>query len=144
MKRNAKKLLLAVISVICLTTIISCEKDYSSDDIDLIEGKWQDLSVLNNEEATLAQKMAYVEYAPCTSLRLTNRITYYTYIIDPSQEEDSIKEYISYGKYRLSGDSLVVRDNMDIQHYYTIVYIRNDSLIYTDKYNDTVRYIRKK
>ena len=120
----------------------SCEKDYSSDDVDLIAGKWQNVAILNDENATIAEKMAWMEYETCKSIKLVNKVVYYSYKIDPSQQEDSIKEFVSYGKYRISGDSLVVRDNMDRQNYYTILKISNDSLVYVDKHMDTMCYVR--
>lgn len=140
MKKNFK-LLITMLLIVLSTVMVSCEQNFDDQDKDVIQGKWQDVRVSDLQTDKQELKMAYIDIAPYSYLPNARKITYYTYEIDTTQENPII-EHKAIGYYTVDADTLIIKDPQRQTNKYTIQYIRNDTLCYTDKRDSIYRYVR--
>lgn len=122
--------------VFCTLLMVSCEKNLEPD-TDIIEGKWRNAAVLDNElllEEYPWKAKDYIEYAPYDSKRANRTVWEYTY----SSDEDFVSE--KNGTYTIRKDTLFRVDNSGSERFFVIQYVDENTLIYTNTLGETFEY----
>ena len=130
MTMNKKPILKALSVLLPLSLLFSCQEKIEEND--LLEGKWRDTDILNNEDAEKCEKESYMEFSK------------YTY--DAKERKQAIVNQcdstVITNAYTLKGDTIIIVDDKQITKRYIIRTLNETSLNYVDKDGGSYTYTR--
>ena len=91
MKTRLKNILIFLTLSLPAVINVACEKDLAYQDNDLIDGKWKDTEILNNDTLNAEDYMAYTQYAHYHHLESMRVVTYVTFIIDSTLDDPIVR-----------------------------------------------------
>lgn len=118
--KNKSLLFLGAVLIVSIFSTIGCKEEV---DNDIITGKWVEKDIQKDTTVADCVKTSYIEFSEY-DIDFRKRVLSFNNVCDTV--------YRSVGNYTINGDTLVIKDTMNVTKLYTIQFINDKEMRFTE------------